>query len=190
MFPSPKKRRVLFSWALLSWAIVSWTLPSQATAQDADLIYDDGTPAGVLDILSPGDIEATRMTPAHPAQVTSVSLYFATAGCNAQVRIWADNGGNAADLDTLLYQVEVTVDATGWFDIQIPPDTVVLDPPAHFYVGHVLDDPSCGVAWDASGTDEIRSMARIDGSWYFIGDPNNGSQGDRKSTRLNSSHYS
>ena len=177
MFSSLKNKQALFSWALLSWAIASWTLPSQANAQEADLIYDDGTPAGVLDTLSPGDIEATRMTPAHPAQVTSVSLYFATAGCTAQVRIWADNGGNAADLDTLLYQADVTVDATGWFDVQIPADTVVLDPPSHFYVGHVLDDPACGMAWDATGTEEIRSMARIDGSWYFIGDPNNGSQG-------------
>ena len=141
-----------------------------AYAQEAELAYDNGNPAGAIESLLPGDIEAVRMTPAHPAEVTAVSLYFAAAGCTAAVRIWKDNGGNSPETERILFQTEVSVDATGWLTIQVPEGMVVLDPPAHFHVGHEALDPVCNVAWDDSGTDEIRSMVRMDGAWFFIGD--------------------
>jgi hypothetical protein len=151
-------------------AILCGMLPAPAAAQPSELRYDDGTPAGMLDI-APQDIEMTRFTPLHPATVTAVRLYFAqAAGCVAQIRIWADNGANQPDLDQVLYQSAVTVDATGWLEVQIDADAVVLDPPNHFHVGHILGDPACQVAWDASGADEGRSMAHTDGTWFYIGD--------------------
>ena len=143
----------------------------RAAAQQAELAYDDGTAAGALQNLSGGDIELVRMTPAHPAHVTAVRVYFAVAGgCLAHVKIWADDGGNAPDLDQVLFEQDVVVDATGW--LEIPVDGVSLEPPKNFYVGHVLDadGPACQLAWDGSGSDETHSLARIGGSWFYVSD--------------------
>ncbi len=144
-------------------------LPSWAPAQTTELAYDDGRPAGRLDV-SPGDIEVVRFTPRHPARVENIRLFFWESGCTASVRIWPDNGGNAPDLDHPLFAADETVAASGWLEIHVPPDQVILDPPKHFYVGHEAGDPPCRLAWDASGSEEVRSLARLDGSWYFIGD--------------------
>ncbi|MBI5486584.1 MAG: CRTAC1 family protein [Deltaproteobacteria bacterium] len=143
-------------------------LAGAAHAQPADLIYDDGTPSGSLRDLAPGDIEVTRMTPEHPARLLSVELYTVAGGCTLHAAVWPDDGGNAPDVDHPLWEEEQTVDAAGWVSFDLPAGAVVLDPPHHFYVGHVLQDPACQLSWDGSGSDEPRSLARIGGNWYQI----------------------
>lgn len=143
--------------------------PAVAQEGEVELAYDDGAPSGTLTSLSEGDIELTRFTPAHPAELLSVRLHFADTGCRAKVFVWADNGGNAADVEQVLWQTEVDVEAEGWLELELPAGAVTLDPPRHFYVGHQLGPaPACQLSWDASGADETRSLARIDGSWYHI----------------------
>ncbi len=159
------QRSVLPSAALLGALLAS----SPSLAQTSELAYDDGQPAGRLD-LAPGDMEVVRFTPKHPAHLLSVSLFFWDAGCTAHLRVWPDNGGNAPDLDHPLFEADETLAASGWFHLDLPPGQVTLDPPRHFYVGHEAGDPPCHLAWDGSGSEETRSLARLGGSWFFIGD--------------------
>lgn len=169
-----KSTAIVRTACVLAAALVSVCLAGQARAQTTELVYDDGQPAGKLTDVQLGDIEMTRMTPDHPVEVVSVRLYFSSAGgCVAQIRIWADNGGNQPDLDQVLYQTDVTVDATGWLEVTIPQQDVVIDPPKNFCVGHIIGDPPCQVAWDAEGSKEVRSMARLDSRWVHIGDGGN-----------------
>ncbi len=161
---------------LFSGAILLCLLVAQAVgAQEIELAYDDGNPEGTLSSLTAGDIELTRLTPDHPAVVRSLRLHFATVGCHAHIFIWADNGGNAADTDQILYETEMDIDAEGWHEVEVPAEAVTLDPPQRFYLGHLLEgDLVCQLSWDSSGVDEGRSLARIGGGWYSIvdgGDP-------------------
>lgn len=164
------------SLAGLLWCGLITLWSAGAAGQEVELAYDDGTPSGGLRDLSAGDIEITRMTPEHPAEVVSIRLHVATeGGCRADFHIWGDNGGNAPDLERELFQAEVDVAEPGWVDVELPDGEVVLEAPQHFYVGHVIGGESpCQLSWDASGGDEVRSMARIGGNWYSIvdrGDP-------------------
>ncbi len=136
---------------------------------EVELAYDDGVANGTLRDLQVDDIELTRMTPEHPAELISVQLYFASGGCRARVFVWGDNGGNAADVEQVFYETEVDVEAEGWLELELPAGAVMLNPPQHFYVGHILTgDPTCRLSWDGSGSDEPRSLARISGGWYTI----------------------
>lgn len=143
----------------------------RSDAQEVELAYDDGSAGGHLTSLTSGDIELVRMTPEHPAEVISIRLYFVDGGCRAHVFIWGDNGGNAADVEQVLFETEVDVEEEGWLEIEVPAGAVTLDPPQHFYVGHQLEGtPVCQLSWDASGADEGHSLARIGGSWFSIVD--------------------
>jgi hypothetical protein len=145
------------------------SVAAPAVAQEEDLVYDDGRASGGLTRLAAGDVEVTRMTPEHPARLLAVRLYFLEAGCTAHVAVWPDNGGNAPDLENPLWETDAAVEAAGWLDVPVPDGAAVFDPPAHFYVGHVAaGDPFCRAAWDASGSAESRSLARLDGSVYAI----------------------
>ncbi|MDI7267400.1 MAG: FG-GAP-like repeat-containing protein, partial [Myxococcota bacterium] len=149
--------------------LVVFLAPAGARAEAADLIYDDGRPAGMLRGLTAGDIEVVRMTPEHPARLVSVRLYFAgSAPCTAHVVVWPDNGGNAPDDDHPLWESDIEVPGRGWSDVTPPADTLVFDPPHHFYAGHVVGESGCQLAWDNSGATEPRSLARIGGNWYQI----------------------
>lgn len=157
--------------------VVVWALlgSGRAWAQTVELAYDDGVPAGRLTNLAPGDIEVTRMNPEHPARLDSVRLLFWTPHCRAHVFVWADNGGNAPDLDRPLVVFDATVDASGWLHRDVSPAGVDMDPPKPFYVGHEVDDASpCALAWSLQGSTEVRSLARLAGNWYSISDGQGG----------------
>ncbi|MBU1238890.1 CRTAC1 family protein [Myxococcota bacterium] len=154
---------------LLSLALVV-CFPLAAMAQSVTLAYDDGTPAGTVQSLDPGDVEVTRLTPLHPATVDSLSIWFGSVNGPATIYIWADNGGNAPDLDRVLWSGEVLPVEDDWTVIDLAGEGVDIDPPVHFYVGQIVEDATTLIAWDASGADETRSLIRDEGEWYYVGD--------------------
>lgn len=170
---SSRQRRVVLAAVAAALAVVA--AGGQAAAEGSvELAYDDGVGGATLRGLAPGDVEVVRMTPEHPARLVAVRLAFATAGCTAHVAVWADNGGNAPDLDRVLWETDAAVEATGWLELALPEGAVTIDPPREIYVGHVLQDPPCQLSWAVSGSTEARSLARMGGSVYSItdgGDP-------------------
>ncbi|MBN1774628.1 MAG: VCBS repeat-containing protein [Deltaproteobacteria bacterium] len=142
-----------------------------AAAQETELVYDDGAGPNTLRDLAADDIEVVRMTPEHPARLLAVRAYVAAGfPCTLRLTVWADNGGNAPDPDRPLWSTEIAVAAAGWVEAAVPDGAVTLDPPGHFYVGHLLGSPACRLGWDDSGSAEARSLARLGGSWYSITD--------------------
>ncbi|MFH2009343.1 MAG: CRTAC1 family protein [bacterium] len=141
----------------------------EARAQVTELSYDDGTPSGSV-MLSPGDIEVVRFAVEHPATVLTLRLHFGVASGDATVMIWADNGGNAPDPDTVLWSGVVTPVAGEWTEIDVSGEGLELPALQNFYVGQLVGDASTLLSWDSSGADETHSLVRIDGEWYFVGD--------------------
>jgi len=141
---------------------------SPARAQVEELAYDDGVSVGAI-TLSLGDIEVVRFTAEHPATLLTLRLRFQTAGGDTTVAVWADNGGNAPDVDTVLWMGVVTPVADDWTEIDLTAQGLELPPLENFYVGQVVTDASSLLAWDGTGSDDHRSLVRIDGEWFFVG---------------------
>lgn len=145
--------------------------PGLIIAQEAELVYDDDSPGGPLTNLTIDDIEVTRMTAEHPSEVLALHLHFASGGCSAHIFVWGDNGGNAPNVDQVLFEAVLDVDSEGWGEVEVPAGALTIDPPWHFYVGHQLEgEPPCQVSWDGSGSEEARSLVRIDGGWSVVAD--------------------
>jgi hypothetical protein len=153
---------------LAALAAALWAAP--ALAQPTDLAYDDGAPTNRLSTVAAGDIEAVRMVPEHPAELVSLRMFFVAGGCTAHIAVWPDNGGNAPDDTRTLWETDLAIPGRGWLTIDVPAGAVTLDPPVNFYVGHVLQDPFCQLAWDSTGSAESHSSARLGGAWYTIVD--------------------
>ncbi|PKN27758.1 MAG: hypothetical protein CVU65_01410 [Deltaproteobacteria bacterium HGW-Deltaproteobacteria-22] len=141
-----------------------------ARAQETQLTHDDGTPAGTVQNLAAGDIEVVRFFALHPATLLSLQLHFGAVGEPADVFVWGDNGGNAPDLDRVLWSGTVTPTADGWTEVDLTGGSPEIEPMQNFYVGHVLRDGATRLSWDASGNAETSSLVRISGEWYFVGD--------------------
>ena len=141
---------------------------SPARAQVEELAYDDGVSVGAIS-LSPGDLEVVRFTAEHPATLLTVRLRFHRVRGDTTVAIWGDNGGNAADVNNMLWSGVVSPDASDWTEIDLTAEGLELAPLESFYVGQIVTDASTLLAWDGTGSDDHRSLVRIDGDWYFVG---------------------
>jgi len=151
---------------ILGWGLLASASP--ALAQTEELSYDDGVSVGSIQ-LSAGDIEVVRFTADHPATLQTLRLYFQTAQSDSTVVVWGDNGGNAPDMDTVLWIGVVTPTAGEWTEIDLTADGLELPPLENFYVGQVVTDASTLLAWDGTGSADHRSLVRIDGDWFFVG---------------------
>ncbi len=141
-----------------------------ARAQEVLLSHDDGAPAGTVQGLSAGDVEVVSFRALHPARLLSLQLHFGAVGVPADVFVWADNGGNAPDLDRVLFAATVMPEEGQWTEIDLPGEGVEISPMALFHVGHVLRDGSTRLSWDATGSPAASSLVRMGGEWYFVGD--------------------
>ncbi len=169
--PHDPQRRVRFS--SLTFLLPSLLLSlaaAPARAQELTLSHDDGTPAGTVQNLADGDVEAVRFRALHPATLLSLELHFGAVGVPADVFVWDDNGGNAPDLDRVLWSGTVTPAADGWTVVDLTGAAVELPALRNFHVGHVLRDGSTRLSWDGTGSAETNSLVRISGEWYFVGD--------------------
>jgi len=144
--------------------------PALALAQTVELAYDDGVPTGTIQSLDAGDVEVTRLTPDHPARIRSLRIWFGSVGAPTTLYIWGDNGGNAPDLGKVIWSAEILPLTEAWTEIDLSDDLPDIDPPIHFYVGQIVEDPLTLFAWDASGSAEARSLIRDEDEWYFVGD--------------------
>ncbi len=147
-----------------------WCSVPAALGQEVWLVHDDGTPAGSLQNLDTGDIEVVRFFALHPATLLSIRMHFAETLQPAQVFIWADNGGNAPDVNRVLWQGTVIPENGGWTEVDLADQLIELPPMQNFHVGHVLDGPDTRLFWDATGSAVNHSLVRIGGEWYFVGD--------------------
>ncbi len=160
------KNRLL---SILVAGFLGW-FTTPAHAQEVQLLHDDGTAAGTVQNLAAGDIEVVRFFALHPASVLSIQLYFGSVGEPADIFIWDDNGGNAPDLERVLWSGTVVPAVDGWTDVDLTVEGIEIVPMRNFYVGHVLRDGSTRLSWDATGNAETSSLVRISGEWYFVGD--------------------
>jgi len=145
---------------------------SPVWAQVEELSYDDGVSTGAVQ-LSPGDIEVVRFTAEHPATLLTLRLWFQAVGGDTTVAVWADSGGNSPDVDTVVWTGVVTPVAGDWTEIDLTAEGLEMPALENFYVGQVVTDASTLLAWDGTGSDEHRSLVRIDGDWYFVGAADN-----------------
>jgi hypothetical protein len=160
--------KMILSLALAAAAVLA-AFP--AAAQET-LAYDDGTPSGFYTTTA-GDIEVVAFTPAHPCRVTAVRFRFSGAAADADVFVWADYAGGWPDLEgEPLFQATVTPVMDDWTEIPLPEGSVVIDPPANFYVGQVLATDGLHVAADGSAPEggQSRSLLRIGPDWYSAAD--------------------
>jgi len=157
--------RVLFAMVFLC-GLVSGA--SAAHAQVEELSYDDGVSSGAV-TLSSGDVEVVRFTAEHPATLLTLRLTFQAAQGDATVVVWGDNGGNAPDTENVLWIGIVTPTAGDWTEVDLTADGLEIPPMENFYVGHVVTDASTLLAWDGTGSEDHRSLVRIDGDWFFVG---------------------
>jgi MYXO-CTERM domain-containing protein len=151
--------------------IITWGLlgnVEKARAQVEELRYDDGVSVGAIQ-LSPGDIEVVRFTADHPATLLTLRLYFHSVGGDTTVVVWGDNGGNAPDVDTVLFSGVVTPVAGDWTEIDLTAEGLDLPALENFYVGQIVTDASTLLGWDGTGSDDHRSLVRIDGDWFYVG---------------------
>ncbi|MDY0000354.1 MAG: CRTAC1 family protein [Polyangia bacterium] len=153
----------------LSAVLLTFCAAQTGSAQPIELAYDDGTPAGAVQ-LSPGDIEVVRFTAEHPSTLLSIRLFFYSVSSDATVVVWADNGGNAPDLEAELWRGIVAPEDGDWTLVDLGDEGIEIPALESFYVGQIVSDASTLLGWDSSGADETRSLARIDGEWFFIGD--------------------
>ncbi len=153
---------------LLAWLLLIFFAEGTASAQVTELSYDDGSAVGAIG-LSVGDVEVVRFTAEDPASVLSLRLYFQVAGGDTTVAIWGDNGGNGPDLDNVLWARTISPLEGEWMEVDLSSEGVEVDALANFYVGQVVVDASSLLGWDGTGSDEHRSLVRMDGEWYFVG---------------------
>jgi len=120
--------------------------------------------------LSAGDVEVVSFRAEHPARLLELQLHFGAVGAPADVFVWADNGGNAPDLERVLFSTTVLPEEGQWTTLDLSVENIEIGPLSLFHVGHVLRDGSTRLSWDATGAAAATSLVRIGGEWYFVGD--------------------
>ncbi len=160
--------------ATLCAPVAALLVCSPVRAQDT-LLYDDGTPGGTLSTTR-ADLELVSFTPAPPARLVAIRIWFSGTPAETDVYVWADYGESglpfgSGETPDPLFEATITPTVDDWYEITIPVDTVLLDPPHNFLVGQILNTDDLHIAHDGSAPPEgeEHTYFRVGSDWYISG---------------------
>jgi ASPIC and UnbV/FG-GAP-like repeat len=156
--------------------VMTLFLAVPAVAEEVWLQYDDGVSEMVRTNIQVGDVQAMRLSTAHPATLKQVWLEIeADASSDIEVHVWAEFGGNDPDLANELVP-PVTLPVTAGiheYAIDVSGENVEIGPWRNIHVGVIhLEEGLPSLRMDTSNpSTDIRTQyfSTEDQTWYYMG---------------------
>jgi hypothetical protein len=139
------------------------------TATTTELVRSGDTPAGMLQGLEAGDVEAVGFILEHPFRFDTVEIYLTGQG-EVELHVWPAYFRSRPDLEVELTTPQVVeVDGDGWYEVSFP--MVWLDPSQHFWVGvvHTSGTAQLMLGAGTSNYSMFKSPALIDPPFEWAG---------------------
>ncbi|MDP8221818.1 MAG: CRTAC1 family protein [Candidatus Lernaella stagnicola] len=165
----------MFRKAIFTILVLMLTI-TPALAEEVLIQYDDGSDESVRTNIHTGDVQAFRLSTAHPATLKTTYLMLESdVAADIEVHVWAEFGGNNPDLSVdLITPITQTVAAgVDWYEFDVSAAGVEIGPWSDFHVGVMhLEDGYPSVRLDSSNPSpdiRIQYYNSEDGEWYYIG---------------------